>query len=128
MLSPLVAPVLLLLFGELVLVAKADDCTTFPSWTIKHFRSNTSDTVGNDGTASFSLTNNLSGVTDDLRCKLEANYRCTIVGTPSDKNLTVTFAIRSASLQFSLDEVLDCPNRTACVSSSAPFSWLHFPT
>lgn len=128
MLSSLAAPTLLLLFGELALPARADDCTTFPSWTIKHFRSNATDAVGSDGTASFSLTNNLSGVTDDLKCKLEANYRCTIAGTPSDKNLTVTFAIRTASLQISLDEVLNCPDRTTCVSSSASFSWLRFPT
>lgn len=121
MLSSLAAPILLLSWsgGALALpAAAADDCTTFPSWTIKDFRSSSSDTVGNDGTAEFTLINNLDDTSDDLTCTLEANYRCTIVGTPTDANLTVTIAIRSASLTLTLDKVLECPDRTSCVTNS----------
>ena len=103
-------------FCGLALVTRADDCTKFPSWTIKDFKSNTSDSVGNTGTASFSLTNNLRNTTDQLSCKLEANYRCTIVGTPSDKKLTVDIAIRSAALTLALDEEIECTGKTSYVS------------
>lgn len=118
MLSSIAAPVLLFLGGFAVLV-NADSCTEFPTWTIKDFKSSTSDSVGNDGKASFTLINSLTGASDDLTCTLEANYRCSFSGIPSDKNVTVGIAIRSAALTVSIDQVVDCPDRTGCVIARA---------
>lgn len=118
MLSSLAAPVLLFLSRALALPAgEPDACATETTWTIKDFESSTSDSVGNDGTAEFKLTNDVTNVTDELTCTLEANYRCTITGTPSDENLTVMIAIRSASLTLTLDQVVDCPDTTSCVAA-----------
>lgn len=98
--------------------AAADECTTFPSWTVTGFRSNSTDAVGGSGArASFTLTNNLSGTTDELACDLQVNYRCVIAGTPSDEGLTVHLAIRADSLTFQLAKVVaECPGRTTYVS------------
>ncbi|KAK3315743.1 hypothetical protein B0H66DRAFT_640714 [Apodospora peruviana] len=114
MLSSLFAPALLLFGARQATVVDADYCTTPPSWTIANFKSNTSDTVGSGGSASFTLINDLSGASDQLSCALQVNYRCIIAGTPSDKNLTVHVAIRTGSLTLILDEELrDCPGRTS---------------
>ena len=112
MLSSLIAP---LLFFQAVAspIASIDNCTVFPSWTITNFKSNTTDSVGTVGSASFKLTNNLSGGSDELTCTLQANYRCTIAGTPSDQNLTINVAIRASWLTFLLDKAVECPGRTA---------------
>jgi hypothetical protein len=88
-----------------------DSCTTLPSWTVSDFKSNSTDTVGAGGSASFTLTNNLTGTSDELSCNLQVNYRCIISGTPSDKNLTVHVAVRAGSLTFLLDEVVECSGR-----------------
>lgn len=118
MLSSAIGRVLLLLGGAALSVKAADNCTDFPTWTIKNFETSTSDSVGNSGKASFTLINSLTNTSDDLTCVLVANYRCEIAGTPSDKNLSIIIAIRSAALTVSLDQTLDCPDRTTCVSVS----------
>ena len=111
--------------GASKLQARADDCTTFPSWTVQDFRSNATDTVGSGGVASFTIINNLSGAVDELRCDLQVNYRCIITGTPSDANLTVHVAVRSQSLILGLDKVVaGCPGRTTYVPPS--FTYIHF--
>ncbi|KAL1875325.1 hypothetical protein VTK73DRAFT_10109 [Phialemonium thermophilum] len=103
----------LLGLAELALLVRADKCTTFPTWTLKDFQSNGTDSVGGNGTASFTLENDLTGTSDDISCNLQVNYRCTIEGTPSDANLTITFEIRMISITFVLDEVLSCPGKTS---------------
>ena len=117
MLSSLLLPLLLCTGGALASPWRAfDNCTAatapFPSWTISGFRSNTSDSVGSGGSASFRLVNDLTGAGDDLSCGLEVNYRCVFAGTPSDANLTVNVAVRAESLTLLLDEAVDCPGRT----------------
>jgi hypothetical protein len=119
MLSHLLAPALLLLVGSALAAPldAIDECTTFPTWTVTGFKSNTSDSVGaanNNaalGSASFTLTNDLTGATDALTCSLQVNYRCIIAGTPSDGNLTVNVAVRAGSLTLLLDEAVECPGR-----------------
>lgn len=118
MLLSLIAPLFLLLGAR---AAPVDSCTAFPSWTIEKFKSESNDTVGAGGTASFSITNSLTGTTDVVACKLQVNYRCIVVGTESDKNLTVHVAIRAGFVTLILDEeVHDCPGRTTCVPLSCP--------
>jgi hypothetical protein len=73
----------------------------------------TNDSVGAGGSASFKLVNNLSGASDELTCSLQVNYRCIIVGTPSDQNLTVNVAVRAQSLTLLLDESVECPGRAS---------------
>jgi len=92
-------------------LATTDPCTTFPSWTISNFHSNTTDSVGTGGSASFTLVNNLTNATDDLSCPLQVNYRCIFAGVPSDANLTVNVAVRAESLTLLLDESVECPGR-----------------
>lgn len=118
MLSSAIGHVLLLLGGVALSVRAADNCTEFPTWTIKDFETSTSDSVGNTGKASFTLINSLTKTSEALTCVLIANYRCEIAGTPSDKNLSIIIAIRSAALTVSLDQTLDCPDKTSCVSVS----------
>lgn len=102
-----------ILFFSLFRPTRAVDiCTTFPSWTISNFHSNTTDSVGSGGSVSFTLVNDLTEVTDKLSCSLQVNYRCIFAGTPSDRNLTVDIAVRSESLTLSLDETVNCPGRT----------------
>lgn len=109
----LVAPFFLLLGAR---AAPVESCTTFPNWTIAKFKSESTDTVGAGGSASLSLTNSLTGKTDEVTCKLQVNYRCIVVGTASDKNLTVNIAIRAGFVTLVLDqEVHDCPGRTTWV-------------
>ena len=100
-----------LLLPLLTAAAAADPCTTFPSWTISDFHSNTTDSVGAGGSASFTLVNNLTNATDALSCPLQVNYRCIFAGVPSDANLTVNVAVRAESLTLLLDESVLCPGR-----------------
>jgi hypothetical protein len=90
-----------------------DNCTSFPSWTIESFNSTTTDSTGTGGSASFVLTNDLTGASDELKCSLQVNYRCIISGTPTDKNVTINVAIRAGSLTILVEEVVEgCPGRT----------------
>ncbi|KAK3364588.1 hypothetical protein B0T25DRAFT_598913 [Lasiosphaeria hispida] len=113
MLSSLIAPFLFLVGAFAAPTGDADNCTTFPSWTITDFKSVVNDTVGSGGKASFKLANDLSGTSDELACNLQVNYRCIITGTPSDTNLTVHVGVRAGSLTLLLDKVVECPGRTA---------------
>ncbi|KAH8883559.1 hypothetical protein GQ53DRAFT_882314, partial [Thozetella sp. PMI_491] len=114
MLQSLMLPTLCL-FAGLALPASGNDCTQVPSWTVKKFRSNSTDAVSGGGNASFTVINNLSGASDDLTCKLQVNYRCLFAGTPSDQNLTVFFEIRTGYMIFSLDKTLSCPGNTSSI-------------
>ncbi|KAK5659926.1 hypothetical protein OQA88_13390 [Cercophora sp. LCS_1] len=90
-----------------------DYCTTFPTWSVTDFFSDTTDSVGSGGKATWKLINNLSGASDEMTCTLQVNYRCIVTGTPSDKDLTVHVAVRSGTLTFILDKEVDgCPGRT----------------
>lgn len=111
MLSSLFVPAFFLLGAAASPLVEFDACTTFPSWTITNFSSLAPDSVGSGGKASFKLTNNLTGATDELSCPLQVNYRCIINGTPSDKNLTVHVAVRAQSLTLLVDKAVECPGR-----------------
>lgn len=91
----------------------ADACTALPSWTVSSFHSTTTDSTGSGGSATFNLTNDLTGASDNITCTLQVNYRCDITGTPTDGNLTINVAIRAQALTLLLDEVVQgCPGRT----------------
>jgi len=115
MLSSLFVPALFFLGALAAPLVEVDACATFPSWTITNFTSNAPDTVGSGGKASFKLTNNLTGASDELSCPLQVNYRCIISGIPSDKDTTVHIAVRAQSLTLLVDKAVECPGRTTYV-------------
>lgn len=122
-----VAPALLLAGSSLAAPRPGarDDCTSFPTWTMKDFKCSTSDSVGNTGRASFTLSNSLTGASDDLSCQLVANYRCSFAGTPSDKTVTVEIDVRSGALDVSIDQTVTCAGKTSYVpaqNSSFPIA------
>lgn len=97
-----------------------DSCTTYPAWTVQKFTSFSSDSVGAGSvgagvagpTASFLITNSLTGTTDEVTCNLQVNYRCIVQGIKSDKNVTVHIAIRAGFVELIVDEVVSgCPGR-----------------
>ncbi|KAK4214936.1 hypothetical protein QBC37DRAFT_439840 [Rhypophila decipiens] len=95
-----------------------DVCTTYPAWTVQKFTSYSTDSVGGGtdallaGTASFYITNSLTGARDEVTCKLQVNYRCIVQGLSSDKNVTVHVAIRAGFVTLIVDEeVGGCPGR-----------------
>lgn len=117
MLLSLVTLTMLHLAGGLVLSAlaqttPADDCSKLPvpSWTISNLKIQSRDTVGNTGTAAFTLTYGLTGKSDALNCSLVANYRCEIDGPPGNKNLKVNLQVQNDVAYFSLSEQLSCDN------------------
>jgi hypothetical protein len=114
--TPLTASLLLLGAPATAVPVVNNACTadaTLPSWTIKDFKSNVTDSVGAGGVASFTLTNNLTGALDQLQCDLQVNYRCIFAGIPSDKNVTVHVAVRASWLTLLVDEEVKCPDSSS---------------
>ncbi len=70
----LLSSVVLLLAG-LALASDGVDCSKNSSWSIKDFHIKSRDEVGRNGSAAFTITDNLSGTSDPVNCTLIANYR-----------------------------------------------------
>ncbi|KAK1751522.1 hypothetical protein QBC47DRAFT_434700 [Echria macrotheca] len=109
----LILPSLLLgvIASPLVPRDDAPDCAHFPAppfWFIEHFESNTTDSVGSNGTLKFELINGLSQAITFVSCSLQVNYRCVVSGISSDPDLVIDLAVRASWLTITLDRTLHC--------------------
>ncbi|KAI1127443.1 hypothetical protein F5Y10DRAFT_266122 [Nemania abortiva] len=105
---PIVRPLLALTFVGLGLSAPLEPCSQTPSWTLRNVNITTRDEVGEDGTAAFAFTYNLTNQTESISCPLHSNYRCTITGTKTDNSTVIDIQIGLGHLYMSVIQVLNC--------------------
>ncbi|RYC61709.1 hypothetical protein CHU98_g4508 [Xylaria longipes] len=86
----------------------SEPCSKSPSWTIRDLNITTRDEVGEDGTAGFDFTYNLTNQTESIMCTLHSNYRCTITGTKNDNSTVIEIQIGLGILYASVVQALDC--------------------
>ncbi|KAJ3575178.1 hypothetical protein NPX13_g4122 [Xylaria arbuscula] len=86
----------------------AEPCSEPPSWTIRDLNITTRDEVGENGTAGFQFTYNLTNQTEAITCTLHSNYRCTITGTKNDNSTVIELQIGLGMLYVSVVEDLAC--------------------
>lgn len=86
----------------------SEPCSEPPSWTIRDLNITTRDEVGEDGTAGFQFTYNLTNQTESILCALHSNYRCTIAGTKNDNSTVIEIQIGLGMLYVSVVEDLAC--------------------
>ncbi|KAK5634298.1 hypothetical protein RRF57_010012 [Xylaria bambusicola] len=114
---PRVQPLLALAFASLGL---SEPCSEPPSWTIQDLNITTRDNVGEDGTAGFKFTYNLTNQTELITCPLHSNYRCTISGTKNDNSTVIEIQIGLGMLYASVIQVIDCGDAGPYVTSPWP--------
>lgn len=119
--SALVSALILLPFAGLVGAAELADCK-LPTWTIKDVKISSYDSVGRNGTASFTFTNNMTGKSDSLNCTLVANYRCEIDGTPSESSLKINLQSQTGVLYVFVAQNQTCDGMAVYVSPFAVLS------
>ncbi|KAI1275894.1 hypothetical protein F5Y07DRAFT_368297 [Xylaria sp. FL0933] len=113
----------LALVGLGISAAPLDPCgTKAPSWTLRNLNITTRDEVGEDGTAGFILTYNLTNQTESVSCPLHSNYRCTITGTQSDNSTVIDLQLGLGSVYVSVVEVLSCGDSGSYVIPPPQFS------
>ena len=103
----------LLHFVGLVLSLDTNACDNPPTWVIEDLNIKTLDEVGSSGSASFNLTNSMTGKTDSLTCALVANYRCEIDGTPSDQDVRINMQIQTDVARMSISETMHCDDEAS---------------
>lgn len=99
----------LAILGTLGGALPAADCDKIPSWTFKNLKWHTLDTVGQNGSASFTLVNSVTDKAVDLKCTLVANYRCQI---KTDDATEVTLQAQNGVLYVWVDQDLTCGDAT----------------
>ncbi|TPX15859.1 uncharacterized protein E0L32_000193 [Thyridium curvatum] len=99
----------LAMLGTLGDALPAADCDKIPSWTFKNLKWHTLDTVGQNGSASFTLVNSVTDKAVDLKCTLVANYRCQI---KTDDATEVTLQAQNGVLYVWVDQDLTCGDAT----------------
>ncbi|KAL1841796.1 hypothetical protein VTJ49DRAFT_6549 [Mycothermus thermophilus] len=60
------------------------------------------------GTASWRITNTVSGAVEELSCNLRANYICELAGTPTDPSLQVWLQINLDVARITINQSLPC--------------------
>lgn len=99
----------LVAWTSLGISAHSKACGEAPSWTFSDLNITTLDDVGENGTATFNFTYDLTNQTESLACPLHANYRCTITGTKNDDSIVIDVQMGTlGKLYASVRQVLAC--------------------
>ena len=78
-------------------------------WRVQQLNVNyTDDERVRRGNATFTITNNLTNITESIRCSLRANYVCEVYGTPAQETLQIWLQINLGVARFTLNQTVDC--------------------
>ncbi|KAK0644141.1 hypothetical protein B0T16DRAFT_460225 [Cercophora newfieldiana] len=94
-------------------VKQLADCV-IPSWSV-HSASVTysDDPFENPGTGSFTLTHQLTNVTEKIECSLAFNTACRVTGTPADPTLQWQFQVNIDFSWFVFNKTWTCDSQVA---------------
>lgn len=94
--------------------ACTDGATIEDLWLVERVNvTHTNDELVKPGSASWTVTNTLTNLTERLTCTLRANYICEMNGTPEDETFHVWLQINLNVAVFTFNQSLPCGRETA---------------
>jgi hypothetical protein len=95
-------------------LACADGDTIEDLWLVEQVNvTHTTDLLVEPGSASWTVTNTLTNITERLTCSLRANYICEMNGTPEDDSFHIWLQINLNIAVFTFNQSLPCGSETA---------------
>ncbi|KAK3293730.1 uncharacterized protein B0H64DRAFT_219011 [Chaetomium fimeti] len=80
---------------------------------------NSNDALVEPGSASWTITNTFTNVTERLTCSLLAGYRCEMDGTPEDDSFHIWLQINLNVASFTFNQTLPCGSEAASETAYA---------
>ncbi|KAH6848421.1 hypothetical protein B0I37DRAFT_377579 [Chaetomium sp. MPI-CAGE-AT-0009] len=105
---------------SMVAPACSDGATIEDLWLIKQVNvTHTKDELVQPGSASWTVTNTFTNITERLTCTLRANYICEINGTPEEDSFHIWLQINLNVAAFTFNQSLPCGSETASETAYA---------